>query len=182
MASNLSLTLNVTGTGTLSGPAGITTPASTFNIGQGNWPAMQMKLAYGTAAQQAKNWYLAKRTLGAGLNDDLDLSGGLSNEVGDLNIVFTAIKFLLLQIDAADGVKKVKVGPGAGAGGTVVANAFVGPWANVASSFTTVDNFGLLINQPWAGYPVTAGAGDILRITNPGAGSVDYRILVGGVT
>ena len=180
MASNLSLTLNITGTGTLSGPAGITTPASTFNIGQGNWPAMQMKLAYGTAAQQAKNWYLAKRTLGAGLNDDLDLSGGLTNEVGDASIAFLAIKFLLMQIDAADGVKKLKVGPGAA--GAPVANAFVGPWKAVTDCFTTVDNFNFLINQPWAGYPVTAGTADILRITNPGAGSLDYRVLVGGVT
>src|SRR5215471_8683909 len=180
MASNLSLTLNITGTGTLSGPAGITTPASTFNIGQGNWPAMQMKLAYGTAAQQAKNWYLAKRTLGAGLNDDLDLSGMLNNEVGDNAIIFLAIKFLLMQIDAADGVKKLKVGPGAA--GAVVTNAFVGPWKAVTDCFTTVDNFNLLINQPWAGYPVAAGTADILRITNPGAGSLDYRVLVGGVT
>lgn len=177
MASSLDLTLNVTGQGTLLGVADITTPASVLQIGQ-NWPAMQTKLAFGTANFQAKNWYLKKRTLGAGANDDLDLSGGLSNEVGDAGIVFLAIKVLLVAIDAPDGIKKLKVGPGAA--GAAVANAFVGPWANVASSFVTVDRFGVLINHPWGGYAVGAGASDILRINNPGAGSVDYRILIAG--
>jgi hypothetical protein len=177
MASNLSLTLNLTGSGTLSGTAGITTPASVLSIGQ-NWPAMQTKLTYGTASLQAKNWVMQQRTLGAGLNDDLDLAGGLANELGDAGIIFLAVKVLLIAIISPDGVKKLKVGPGAA--GAAVANAFVGPWANVASSFTTIDSFGMPINNPWGGYAVTPGTADVLRINNPGAGSVTYDILIAG--
>ena len=179
MSTNLNLTLNITGNGTLAGPSDITTPSSVITIGN-NWPTMKTTLTYGTAANQAKNWYLKKRTLAAGANDDLDLSGGLTNEVGDTGIIFLAIKVLLIAILSPDGVKKLKVGPGAGAGGTLVANAFIGPWASAASSFVQIDNFGLPINHPWGGYAVTSGTADILRINNPGAGSVDYNLLIVG--
>jgi len=177
VASDLNLTLNVTGSGNINGPVGITTPSSFLNIGA-NWPAMQTKLTFGTGNNQAKNWYLARRTLGAGLNDDLDLSGALTNELGDAGIAFLAIKILLIAIVAPDGVKKLRVGPGAA--GAVVTNAFAGPWANVVSAYSTVDNFAHVINMPWAGYPVTAGTADILRINNPGAANVDYNILIAG--
>lgn len=180
MASNLDLKLGITGNGTLTGSAGLTSPLSQFTIGQGAWPAMSLALGFGGGNFQAKTWWQQKRTLGAGLNDDLDLSGGLSNELGDAAIVFLAIKLLLIAIDAPDGVKKLKCGPGAG--GAAVANAFVGPWANVASGFSTIDNWGIPINHPWSGYLVTPGTADVLRLTNPGAASLDYRILIAGTT
>lgn len=179
MASNLDLKLNITGNGTLTGSAGLTTPISQFTIGQGLWPAMALSLGYGTGNNKAKTWWQQKRTLAPG-NDDLDLAGSLNNELGDNGIIFTNIKVLLISIDAPDGIKKLKVGPGAA--GAAVANAFIGPWAAVTSGFVTVDNFGILINNPWSGYPVTPGTADILRITNGGAGSLDYRILLGGET
>jgi hypothetical protein len=180
MASNLDLKANITGGGTLTGSAGLTTPISQFTIGQGLWPAMSLALGFGTANFQAKTWWQQSRTILAGANDDLDLSGVLNNELGDNAIAFLAIKLMLLAIDAPDGVKKLKVGPGAA--GAAVANAFIGPWANVASSFVTIDNFGIPINNPWGGYPVVAGTADQLRITNPGAASVTYRILLAGTT
>lgn len=176
MATNATVKLDFTGNFSLSGNVGLITPSETIVFGQGNWAAMSLSLAYGAGNNQIKNWYAAQRTLAAGANDDLDLAGSLNNDF-DAALVFTAIKLLLVSIVAPDGVKKLRVGPQG------VANAFPGKWGGVTALFyDEVYNFNAIINHPWAGYPVTAGTGDILRINNPGAGAVTYNILIAGLT
>jgi hypothetical protein len=176
MATNATVSLTTSGNVTLTGAVGLLTPSETLVFGQGNWAAMALSLSYGTGNNQIKNLWFQQRTITAGLNDDLDLAGSLANDF-DAGIVFTAIKLLLVSIVAPDGTKRLKVGPQG------VANAFPGKWGGVTALFyDEIYNFNAVINHPWAGYPVTAGTADILRINNPTAGAVTYNILIAGVT
>src|SRR5262245_44004825 len=176
MSSKATVDFSLTGNLVLSGNVGLVTPSVTLVFGQGNWATMRQQLTYGTGANQIKNLWWNQRTVAAGLNDNLDLSGVLGNDF-DAAIGFTAIKLLIVSIVAPDGVKKLQVGP------LGITNAFPGKWGGVtALYYDEIFAFNEVINYPWAGYPVTAGTADILGIKNPTAGSVTYNIAIAGVT
>jgi hypothetical protein len=175
MATALGINLKLDGQASLTGPAGLLQRPVTLPLGSGAWGDMKLTLGYGTGNNQANNWWADERTVAAGADDDLDLSGTLSNVFAEL-LSLTAVKLLVILIKDADGVKKLQVGPQG------LTGAFQGPWGGVgATNSTTVDSFAAPINHPWAGYPVGAGATDKLRIHNPSAAPVTYRILVAGV-
>lgn len=177
MPSNLTLKLNLTGEMVISGTAGLSTPKSTVAIGSGQWGAMTLDLTYGAAgANKVKQGWRDQRVLAAGANDDLDLAGSLTNELGE-SVVLTSIKLLLIAIVAPDGIKKLRVGAQG------LAQAFQGPFGGVlAADFLEIDNWCPCINHPWDGYPIVAGATDKIRINNPSAVSVTYNILAAGQT
>jgi hypothetical protein len=175
MASDLTLTMNLSGQGAVKGTAGLGTPTENVVVGQGNFGAMQVGFSFGTGNNQANKWFAAQRTVGAGANDDLDLAGGLTNGIGEV-LTFTKVKYLLIALVAPDGTRVLRVGPQG------VANAFQGPHGGVvAGNYVEVKNFSEYINEPITGYTVTAGTGDVLRVNNPGGGSVTYNILIIGV-
>jgi hypothetical protein len=175
MATNLGITLKLDGSASLTGPAGLLQRAVTLPLGSGSWGDMKLALGFGSGNLQANNWWADERTVAAGADDDLDLSGTLSNVFAEL-LSLTAIKLLIILIKDADGVKKLVVGPQG------LTGAFQGPWGGVgATNSTAVDNFGVPINHPWGGYPIAAGATDKLRVHNPGAAPVTYKILIAGV-
>jgi hypothetical protein len=130
-------------------------------------------LANGTGANQASNHWHDQRTIAASGNDDLDISGVLTNVFGT-SMVFTKIKALIVK--AAGNTNDVIVGGAA-------SNQFA-TFLGAATHTIKVKPGGLLVLvAPDAnGYAVTAGTGDILRITNGGAGtSVTYDIVLIGV-
>lgn len=172
-ATNLTATLTFIGQGTLSSALDLSTPRDVVATGQGNFDALTTSLTFGTGSQQAKEWWHDTRTILTGANDDLDLAGGLTNPFGT-TITFTAIKALIIEIDAHDGTKSLRVGPQA------VANAWQGWQGGVAAgNYDTVTEW-LVHVASYSGWTVTAGTGDILRINNPGAGSVTYHIWILG--
>lgn len=177
MPSNLTLGLTLQGEGVISGTAGLSTPRSTLAIGAGAWAPMVLALTYGAAGpHKIKQWYNAQRILAASADDDLDLSGALANEFGE-SVVLTSVKVLLIAIVAPDGVKKLKVGPQA------LVLAFQGPFGGVgATNCLEVDNWCPVINHPWDGYPVVAGATDKIKINNPSGVTVTYNVLAAGQT
>lgn len=136
----------------------------------------QTVLADGFAAGQADKIFHDTRTLTASSNEDLDLAGVLADPLG-LTLTFARIKALIVAA-AATNVNNVVVGAAA-------SNA----WATLLGATHTITLrpgavFAAVAGVADAtGYAVTAGTGDLLRVTNGGAGtSVSYDIIVIGAS
>jgi hypothetical protein len=172
---SMSLSLSLNGNGALTKVGPVETVTSPLSFGSGGWDAMSFNLAFGTGNNQGNTWFSEERTLAAGASKDYDLAGGLVNSLGD-TLTFTAVKLVLVAIDAPDGTKAVRVGPQG------VANAWQGPWGGTgATNYTEVGNWLPVVNHPTTGYPVTSGTAEALRVNNPTGGGVTYRILIAGV-
>ena len=172
-ATSLSVSLGITGTGVLRSALDLSNPSDNIAIGSGNFDAISIPFAFGTGSEQASEYWHDERTILTTANDDLDLAGGLVNPFGT-TLTFTVLKWIIIDIDAPDGTKSLRVGPQG------VANAFQGPFGGVlAANYVTVHR-ALFMVEPYTGWTVTAGSVDILRINNPGAGTVVYRIWLGG--
>lgn len=130
----------------------------------------------GTGAGQADRIWDDTRTLTASSNEDLDLNGAAIQDALGLNLAFVKIKGILVAA-AATNVNNVVVGAAA-------SNAFVGPFG-AATHTVAVKPGGLFAAacSDAAGWAVTAGTGDLLRIANGGAGtSVTYDIVIIGTS
>lgn len=133
-----------------------------------------IQLVDGLGAGKADLLYAKTRTLTASSNEDLDLAGVLTDDFA-ATLTFARVK--ALYVAAAVG----------NANNVVVGAAAANPWATLLNATGTVTL------RPGAclmavagitdatGYGVTAGTGDLLRVTNGGAGtSVTYDIAVIG--
>lgn len=170
MATVLAATISTTVSAKLTNDATMAQAQDITLSGSNSLASLDQTYANGVGDHQANKLYRARRTLGAGSNDDLDLAGSLTDPFGNV-LTFTAIKFIMIAIVDPNGTKKVKIGNAA-------SNAFQGP----ISSGGTVDvpYQQIFQNKVAAGWTVTAGTGDILRINNPGASTLDYDILIMG--
>lgn len=137
-------------------------------------PTLGVSLTYGTGSGQA-NWaYYASRTVATVTADNLDLSGSLTDGLGN-TISATKLKLLVVAVSSPDGTKTIRVGPRG------VANTLQGPWGGTgATVYTDVTTWHVLY-EPVAGWNVVGGSSDILGIYNPSASSVTYSILMAGV-
>lgn len=171
---DLTYSMELTGRGQLKKAVDLSVPLDSITFGQSNFDQMLTSLTFGTSSSQANQWWHDERSILTTANDDLDLAGGLTSVFGE-TITFAVIKVLIVAIDAADGSKKLRVGP------QNVTNGWQGPWGGVgATVYTDVFDWAVLVNDKWTGCAVTAGTGDILRINNPTGGTVTYRILIIG--
>lgn len=169
-----SCTLTVTGEATLHDTSDpVSVPSQTVQIGSG-FETLTYTLEDGTGVGQANQLYAAQVTVPAGGNLDLDLSGGLTNFRG-ATITFTKVKLAVFAVVAPDGTKKVWVGP---QGVTNAAQLwFKGAGADAAEEvFRHAQHV-----HPDAGWTVTAGTGDKLRLANPGGADVLVDVLMVGV-
>jgi len=132
-----------------------------------------ISLANGTGANQANQVWGDTRALGNGANEELDLAGGLTNGLG---ATVTLAKVRLLAIKAAaTNTDTLNVG-GAAANGWAT-------WVGDPTDVIKVRPGGILVlAAPDAtGYAVTAGTGDLLKITNAAAlATASYDILIIG--
>lgn len=137
--------------------------------------AFNLLMENGTGANQANNVFSDERTLAASASEDLDLAGVLANALG-ATLTFTAIKAILVIASSAN-VNNVVVG-------NTPLNAFTGPFTASAGAVSIPPGgFFFALNPGAAGWPVTAGTGDLLRVLNSAAGSsVTYRIVIIGET
>ena len=164
----MSITANIVQTLIVSetGNAGIYKLAS----GTASMPTMSTNYTDGGGAQQVSKSWSGYRTLTAGSNDDLDLSGSALLDKDGAAVVFAAVKEVIVAVVSPDGSKKVKLGN--------ATNSFQGP----LSSGATIDVF---YCERWTksdatGWTVTNSSNDILRINNPGGSSVSYFIVILG--
>lgn len=171
-------TLEISLTSKLTNTADLNVPTDQVTVGAANFDAIQERLTAGTGNQQGNLHWHDERTLAAGANDDLDLAGGLvlAGPAANQTLTFTRVKQVLVVIDAADGTKRLRVGPQG------VANAFQGWEGGVAAGNYAEFYDHFTLGHRWAGWTVTAGTGDILRINNPSAVSVTYRIYLNGLS
>lgn len=133
----------------------------------------QASFAPGTGLGQADKMFAASRTIAASANDDIDLAGSLVDPLGAV-VVFAGIKAIFVEALATN-VNDVLIGPAA-------TNGFLGPWS-LAADKTRIrpGEFFCITNRSATGWAVTAGTGDLLRLTNGGAGStVGYNIVLVG--
>jgi hypothetical protein len=137
-------------------------------------PALAVDLTYGTTSAKANWMYYASRTVAATTADNLDLSGSLTDGLGN-TISATKLKLAVIAIASPDGTKSLRVGPRG------VANAAQLNFGGVAATdYQTVTHWWWLY-EPVAGYTITAATADIFGVYNPGAGSVTYSVLLAGV-
>lgn len=135
----------------------------------------RVELANGTAAGQADLIFSDTRTVNASSNDDLDLAGSLTDANGN-TLTFARVKGLYVKASASN-TNNVLVGGDA-------TNTFL-TWV-VAEADAVILRPGASLHlvagvADATGYAVTAGTGDLLRITNSGAGtSVTYDIVIVG--
>lgn len=132
-------------------------------------------LAYGGGADQASVVWHDERTVAGGGNDDLDLAGGLTNSIFGSSVAtsFARVRAILIvnTADSPGGV--LRVGGGS--------NPFATPFAGGGGSQVEVGaDSALLLSNKKDGWTVTPGTGDILRIHNPGATPIAYRIVILG--
>ncbi len=121
-------------------------------------------------------WHSAARVLAASAFEDLDLAGSLSDPFGVAPMTFARVKAIIVAA-AAGNVNNVVLGGAA-------ANAFVGPFGAAAHTAAVgPGGWQAFVKPDGTGWPVTVGTGDLLRVTNSGAGtSVTYDILIIGAS
>jgi hypothetical protein len=144
-------------------------------FGSGGVPAIDIGLTYGSGANQANQLFYDYRTLAATTFDNLDLSGSLTDGIGNTS-TFTKVKFAAVAVVSPDGSIKVRVGP------QNQANAWQGPWGGTgATVYKEVPYWDVIAKEPLVGYTVTNASLDIFSVYNPGASPITYAIIIAGV-
>lgn len=128
----------------------------------------------GEGANQAEVAFTDQRTLAASTGEDLDLSGTSLQDAFGNNVAFTSIKVMIVSA-ASGNTNNVLVG---GASATAFSAFVSDPTDEVV--IVPGGTF-VLIAPSAAGYAVSAGATDLLRIENSSSGtSVTYDITLIG--
>ena len=129
--------------------------------------------ADGTGLDQADIMWHDSRTLAA-TSEDLDLAGTLTGSFGT-TVTFAKVKGILIKNTSTTATEILSVGGAAG-------NQFVN-WVSATNDEINIGPNGvfLLFNPSAAGYAVTAGTGDLLKI-DAGADTITYEITVWGTT
>ncbi len=163
----------------LGGPTSIAALADTLAKGANGLTLADVVLTFGSGttlsngALYANQLYRASTVITAGSNLDLDLYGSLLNPFGE-TINFATLRAILIGVASADGSAALRVGP------QNVTHAFQGPWGGGGATVYETVYWQQLWLSGQAGWTVTDGALDVLRINNPGASSVTAQILLIG--
>lgn len=128
----------------------------------------------GAAINQADRMFSDQRTIAASGTDDLDLTGTALQDALGVNLALARVKLIAVYA-AAGNTNNVVIGGAA-------SNQFVGPFGAATHTVAIPPNGLFVVTAPTAaGWVVTAGTGDLLRIANSGAGtSVTYDIIIFG--
>lgn len=173
MATNLTMGFSMSGA--LLNALDLTTITDSFATND-TFAPLVYTFASGTSSGQFDNWWHDSRTVTATTYDNLDLRGGTVSTKLNLILDFQKIKLGVISIRSPDGTKSLLVGP------QNITNAWQGPWGGVgATVYTTVLHSHVFAFDPYTGFAVAAGTGDILGIYNPGASSVTYDIFLLGI-
>jgi hypothetical protein len=127
--------------------------------------------ANGTGTNQIDVLWDDRRTILAGANEDLDLSGVLTALEGSAVAFAKVVAILFRNRNTAAG-QTIKVGPAA-------ANGW-GPAFGAATHRVVIPGSGYFLWIDPGGSAVTAGTGDLLNVEVPGAADVTYDVIVLG--
>lgn len=136
--------------------------------------AKAIGMSSGTGGSQSDRLFADQRTIAASSNDDLDVNAGTL--VDALGVTFTVARLkLILVYAAAANTNNVVIG---GAASNPVNTFMTG---TTPAIIVRPGGFVALAAPDAVAYGVTAATGDILRISNSGAGSsVTYDIVLVG--
>lgn len=128
-------------------------------------------LANGTGADQANQVFVDTRTLASAANETLDLSGSLTNAIGE-SVTFTKLKAIIVK---NKGTTDLTIGNAA-------SNQFASFLGGATQTLIVPAGGILVLTAPGAnGLAVTAGTGDQLKFTNGSGASLDYDLILIGV-
>lgn len=146
------------------------------NVVDSNSLKYSVTMADGTSASQADKVWHDERTLAASANDDLDLTALTQSIYGStVTTSFAKVKGILIVVTTTTTAYYLTVGAAASAEWTAPFNA-AGDKVKVGA------NSALLLSSVVDGWAVTDTSADTLRISNPSAGSVTYRITIWGAS
>lgn len=135
---------------------------------------LALELANGTGAGQADLAFADTRTLSASATEDLDLAGALADPFG-VSQVFARVKLLVVQA-AAGNTNNVQVTRPASNGFPLFLAAGDGVALRPGETLILAAD-----DSDATGHVVTAATGDLLTVTNSGAGtSVTYSVMIVG--
>jgi hypothetical protein len=129
----------------------------------------------GSGEGQANKVFAQTRTLGATTSEDLDLNGVLTDEFGTV-LNFTRVVAIYFRLRTAGSTLLI---------GGAAANQFIN-WVGDATdkvrlrTGAAAKGFFLLWADDATGYVVTAATGDKLKVDNPGAGIIQYDVIILG--
>ena len=142
-------------------------PRSTLDL------TLENSLASVTGSGQADVIFHDRRTISAGGSEALDLAGALTDQYG-ATVTFVKIKAMIFRNANTSGAGVLAVGGAA-------ANQFVN-WVADSSDIVNIQATGiLLLTAPLAGFAVTAGTGDQLKVAASGA-DVTYDVVLIGTS
>ena len=125
----------------------------------------------GTGDYQADLCYPANRSLASNAADLLDLAGSLVDPLGN-TLTFVEVTAIVVRSDAANTTNLTLGNPGA--------NGFFGPFGATTHTNIIQPGGAVVLIAPKAGWPVTAGTGDILRIANAAGATANYSLIIIG--
>lgn len=146
--------------------------ATAWQVGQNSFPSLSKSYTTGTGTNQVNKEHVSTYSIGATTNQDLDLSGVLTDDQGN-TLAFTYIKEILVIINDPDGTKALEIGPAG------VSNAFLGPFADASDKLTFLDH--IRLSNPYTGWAVTGGTVDIMRLRNPSASALTATVVILGI-
>lgn len=128
----------------------------------------------GAAINQADRAFADTRQIAASGTDDLDLTGTALQDILNVNLALVRVKLIWVYAYSTN-TNNVVIGNAA-------ATQFVGPFGSATHTIALPPNGTFLVTAPTAaGWTVGAGASDLLRIANSGAGTVvNYDVLILG--
>lgn len=133
--------------------------------------SVQVNFANGNGLNQAANIYTARRTLTTGANENLDLSGVLSNPFG-VSVVLTKLKALIVSASNANTTNLTITRP---------ASNGVPFLAAAGDGFVlTPGGIFVLADPSAAGIVVTPGTGDLINVANAAGASATYDVYIIG--
>ena len=127
-----------------------------------------LSLANGTGADQANLHYIDGFSIASGGNTTYDVAGSLSDDLGQ-SAVFSAIKAIMVIADDTN-TTDLTIGNGT--------NGFDGPFDDATATVTLKPGACMLITNPSAaGWAITGGSNDVIKIAN-GSGATATGTLV----
>lgn len=134
--------------------------------------------ANGTAAGQADLLYADERTITTGANDDIDLTGGLSDAFGNSLTFVELVAILVINAPITGSANTTDLSIGAGGASSFV--GFFGAVADVIGPLKPGGVFMLAATDAAGIGTVVDSTGDVLRIANSSGASATYQIVLLG--
>lgn len=168
---SLATKLNFSVSAALSSALDLVTPAARLS------QRYTTELSDGTAAGMADKVFSDTRTLGASGTENLDLAGSLTDALG-ASLTFARVKAIIVHAASANTNNVILGGD--------VTNTFFGIFADETDAIVIRPGATFVIfcgEADALAYAVTAATGDLLKVTNSGAGTgVTYDIIVIGAS